>query len=53
MIFVFVWLTSLNVIISRSIHVATDSIISFFFFVFLGPQLQHMEVPRLRVKPEL
>ena len=26
---------------------------SFFFFVFLGPNLQHMEVPRLGVKSEL
>ena len=32
MIFVFVWLISLNMIISRSIHVAADSIISFFFY---------------------
>ena len=30
MIFVFVWLTSLRMIISRSIHVAVSGIISFF-----------------------
>ena len=30
MIFVFVWLTSLCMIISRSIHVAVNGIISFF-----------------------
>ena len=29
--FVFVWLTSLSVIISRSIHIAANGIISFFF----------------------
>ena len=27
--------------------------LSFFFFVFLGPHLQHMEVPRLGVESEL
>ena len=31
MIFVFVWLTSLSMIISRSNYVAVNSIISFFF----------------------
>ena len=31
MIFVFVWLTSLSMIISRSIHVAENGIISYFF----------------------
>ena len=31
MIFVFLWLTSLSMIISRSIHVAENGIISFFF----------------------
>ena len=30
-VFVFLWLTSLNMIISRSIHVAANGIISFFF----------------------
>ena len=30
MMFVFVWLTSLSMIISRSIHVAENGIISFF-----------------------
>ena len=33
MIFVFVWLTSLSVIISRSIHVAANGIISFFLWL--------------------
>ena len=28
-------------------------ILTFFFFLFLGPHLQHMEVPRLGVKSEL
>ena len=32
-IFVFVWLTSLSMIISRSLHVAANGIISFFFYV--------------------
>ena len=32
MIFVFLWLTSLSMIISRSIHVAANGIISFFFY---------------------
>ena len=32
-VFVFVWLTSLSMIISRSIHVATNGIISFLFRV--------------------
>ena len=31
MIFVFLWLTSLSMIISRSIRVAANGIISFFF----------------------
>ena len=31
-IFVFVWLTSLSMIISRSIHVASNGIILFFFY---------------------
>ena len=31
MIFVFLWLTSLSMIISRSVHVAANDIISFFF----------------------
>ena len=31
MVFVFLFLTLLSMIISRSIHIATDSIISFFF----------------------
>ena len=30
-----------------------SSLLLFFFFVFLGPQLQHMEVPRLGVELEL
>ena len=30
MTFLFVWLTSLSIIISRSIHVAANGIISFF-----------------------
>ena len=30
MIFVFLWLTSLNMIVSRSIHIAANGIISFF-----------------------
>ena len=33
--FVFVWLTSLSMIISRSIHVAANGIISFFFMAEL------------------
>ena len=32
MIFVFLWLTSVSMIISRSIHVAANGIISFFFY---------------------
>ena len=35
MVFVFLWLTSLGMIISRSIHVAANGIICFFFFFFL------------------
>ena len=31
MIFVFDWLTSFRMILSRSIHIAADEIISFFF----------------------
>ena len=30
--FIFLWLTSLNMVISRSIHVAENGIISFFFY---------------------
>ena len=33
MVFVFVWLTSLSMIISRSIHVAANGIISFFLWL--------------------
>ena len=33
MIFVFLWLTSLGMLISRFIHTAADSIISFFFMM--------------------
>ena len=32
-------------------HIQT--ILSFFFFVFLGPHLWHIEIPRLGVKSEL
>ena len=32
MVFVSVWLTSLSMIISRSIHVAANGIISFFVY---------------------
>ena len=32
MIFVFLWLTSLSMIISRSIHIAANGIISFFLW---------------------
>ena len=31
-VFVFIWFTSLNMIISRSIHIAANGIISFFFY---------------------
>ena len=31
MVFIFVWLTSLSMIISRFIHVAANGIFSFFF----------------------
>ena len=34
MTLVFVWLTSLSMIISRSIHVAANDVISFFFYQF-------------------
>ena len=33
MIFIFVWLTSFSITISRSIHVAANVIIWFFFMV--------------------
>ena len=35
MIFVFVWLTSLSMILSRSLHLAADGIISFFFYCWI------------------
>ena len=48
-VFVLVWLTSLSLIFSRSIHTAPNSSISFFFlsFVFLGLHQWYTEIPRL------
>ena len=40
------------VIEGRSIFIQEDLILTFFFFVFLGPHPLYMEVPRLGVKLE-
>ena len=44
MIYSFVWLISLNMKISRPIHVAASDIISFFFFLWLS-NLKKMGIP--------
>ena len=65
MVFVFLWPTSLSMTISKSVHVAGNSIISFlwvssiliynisfFFFLFLWLHLRYMKDPSLEVKSE-
>ena len=44
MIFVFVWFTSLNIVISSSIHVAANDVISFFLWLNNTPLYIHMHI---------
>ena len=45
MVFFFLWLTSLSMIISRSIYVAANGMISFFFMAFLWLIFHYMWWP--------